>query len=236
MDHFLSESEKLYEEIHAQDPTKPEAFNPRIFYSEKIIAKASFLMGMTAIEAFANFILKDYSVRDKKDLPKELLNKAQISQKIDRWPLASKIYFLPTLCNPLLEPPAFYFNMDSIAYKTFRELVEIRNGMLHITPQTWIVLIKLKTNKRHELHDDFPENFWPVSHIFRDYSAFNYIAAKIARDNICWVRDSLLSFIEKIDKKYLNEEKYHLISGIIPEEGNSKEILIDNWQKYVNEK
>ena len=233
MDYFLAKTEKLYKEIHAKDPTKPEDFNAELWHSEKLNAKACFLMGMAAIEALANFILDDYSVRDKGALPKKMLNKAQKSQKIERWSLADKVYFLPTLCNCRLEPPAFYFIRDSRAFKIFEELVAIRNGMLHIIPETRLVLIKLKTSKIHERHDDFPENFWPVSHIFRDYSTFNFTSAKTARDNICWIRDSLNNFIEKIDEKYLKEEKLHLISEIIPEERNSKSDLIKNWKKYV---
>lgn len=234
MKHLLEESKLLYDKIQGQDPKRPDKFDNNLWVREKIYSKSCFLTGIAAIEGFANFILSDFAVRGKDSLV-SLLDKSQKSQKIERWPLVEKIYFLPSLCNKRLTPPAFYFKRNSKAFMIFMELAEIRNNILHASPEPRLALIKLQKSGFHEEYDDFEENFWPYSRIFKDYSAFNHTAAKVAYDNIIWIRDSLIKFIDRLDKKYLLDENYTPISKRYSEEEFSKEELIDDFKKYITQ-
>lgn len=234
MEYYYNESRELYQKIHAQDPSKPQEFDQRLWMQEKAAARACFIMGMAAIEAFANNILRDFGVRGKEDVPESLLNKSQKKRDVDYWRLTDKVYFLPTLCNAQLRPPASYFKRDSKEFQLFDELVEIRNGIMHGRPEPFLALIKLKPNKLHEVNDNFPENFWSFSNIPKDFTSFNHQCANTAYDNIKWVRDSLVSFLEKVDEKYMNEEKVQLISPIIQDSDLDEAELIRNWKNYVN--
>lgn len=234
MEYYYVESKRLYEKIHAQDPSKPQEFDQHLWMQEKAAARACFIMGMAGIEAFANNILGDFAVRGKSDLPESLLNRSQKKRNIDYWRLTDKIYFLPTLCNSLLTPPAFYFKKDSNQFQLFEELVEIRNGIMHGRPEPFLALIKLKPNKVHEMNDNFPENFWSLSNFPKDFTSFNYQCANTAYNNIKWVRDSLVGFLEKVDEKYMNEEKIELVSPIIQGNDLDDDELIKNWKNYVN--
>jgi len=201
---------------------------------EKAEARASFIAGMAGIEALSNTILSNFGRRTKEDLPDALLSKAQKKSNIDRWRLIDKIYFLPTLCNQDLLPPACYFNKESEAFKLFEELVLIRNGIMHGRPVPTLMLVKLKPNKKHEMKDSFDLNFWPLTKIPKDFSIFNHDCAKIAYDKILWVRDSLVNYLDMIDDIYLKEDKINLISRVIKDDEVTEDYLLKNWKEYIN--
>ncbi len=234
MEYHYKESEKFYNEIHKQDALKPEEFNQYLWMKEKAESRACLVSGVAGIEAFANTVLKEFSLRKKEDMSEEILNKHQRKKPIDRWRLIDKVYFLPTLCNKQLTPPAFYFKKDSEAFKLFDELIQIRNSMMHGRLQPALMLFKLRPNKIHLAYDDIDLNFWPMSKAPRDLNSFNYECAKIAYNNISWVRDSLVEFLENIDKRYLSEEKIQLKSPIIMDDNLDKDELLRNWKKYIN--
>lgn len=234
MEYYYNESMELYQNIHAQDPSKPQEFDQRLWMQEKAVARACFIMGMAAIEAFANNILRDFAVRGKEEVPESLLNKSQKKKEIDYWRLTNKVYFLPTLCNSQLTPPAFYFKRDSTQFQLFEELVKIRNGIMHGRPEPFLALLKLKPNQVHEMDDSFVENFWPLSKIAKDFTSFNFVSAGIAYNNIKWVRESLIGFLEKVDEEYMNEEKIELISPVIQNSDLDEGELIKNWKNHVN--
>jgi len=107
---------------------------------------------------------------------------------------------------------------------------------MHGRPQAALTLFKLKKSKKHEASTEFDVNFWPVTQIPRDLSSFNHECAGIARSNIIWVRDSLVTFLEKVDKKYLRQEKVKLISPVIPESRVTEDELRRNWKQYVTDR
>lgn len=234
MDHYFNESREFYQKVQAQNHTKPLEFDQDLWMKEKSASRASFIMGLAGIEAFTNNVLKDYSKRNKEDLPEAILSKYQKSTDVGRWRLIDKVYFLPTLCNDIFNPPAIYFKRDSRAFKLFEELVKIRNSIVHGRPEPFMVLFRLKPNKVHEMNDSFINNFWPLSKIPKDFSSFNYECAKTAYENIKCVRDSLVKFLDKVDDKYMKEEKIKLISPIIRDDLLTEIELLKNWKKYVN--
>ena len=235
MECYYKEAEVLYRRIQAQDPSKPEHFDQGLWMREKAFSRDTLIMGIAGIEAFANNVLIDFCVRTEKNLPRELLKKWEISGRIHYWRLVDKVYFLPTLCNTKFQPPEFYFKRDSNEFQLFDELVRIRNGIMHGRPARILVLDNLRPNRTHVLDDTFPQNFWPVSKIGKDFTSFNFPYAKIAHDNIMWVRDSLVDFLEKVDKKYMEEEGVKFISPLIPEGKASRKELLSNWKRYVDE-
>ena len=235
MEHHYRESEALYERIHAQDPSNPQQFDQHLWMKEKSASRASFIMGMAGIEAFVNNVIGDFGVRGKEELPRGLLNQKQRKRPIEYWRLPDKVYFLPTLCNSELAPPTSYFNKTSEPFKLFEELVQIRNRIMHGRPDPFLGLIKLKPDKMHEVNDNFPENFWPLSKISKDFTSFNFESAKIAYENVVWVRGALLGFLQDVDEKYMQDEKIKLISPIIPDEIADEKELIENWQTYVTD-
>jgi hypothetical protein len=235
MNYFFDMAKDYYDQIRAQDKSRPENFDQKLWMKEKTVSRGTFIMGMTGLEVFANNIIHDFSIRGKADLPKTLLNKSQRNQPIDRWKLADKIYFLPTICNNHLSPPATYFRRDSKAYRLFEELVEIRHSIIHGKPSPTLAIIQITGDKTNLVHDDFDFNYWPISRIHKDFVSFNYESAKIAYENINWVKDSLVEFIEKLTDKYLKEETIKLLKPVWADGKFDETDLIRDVQKLVDE-
>jgi hypothetical protein len=233
MDHHLNEARVLDRKIHAQDFSDPTKLDQDLWMREKAASRASFIMGIAGIEAFSNNLLGDFAVRRKSDLSEALLNRSQKANPVERWRLTDKVYFLPTLCNRDLAPPASYFKRDSGQFQLFEELVQIRNAVMHGRPTPFLALVKLRPDKKHEANDDIAENFWPLSRVPKDFSSFNYECAKTACENITWVRDSLAGFLDKADDKYLKEEKIELVSTVIPDAAGEQRDLLSNWRDHV---
>jgi len=217
MEYHYKVSEDLFKRVHAQDPSDSRAFDQKLWVTEKAESRAAFIMGMAGIEAFTNNVLSDFKLRNKEDLKEIHLSKEQKNKFIERWRLVDKVYFLPTLCNSKLEPPEFYFNKDSNEFRLFEELVQIRNSIMHGRPEPWKIKIKFRPDKNHEVYDSFEENFWPLSKIHKDFTSFNYECAKVAYDNIIWLKDRLMGTLERVERKYLIEEKIHLTTPILDE-------------------
>lgn len=234
MEYHYKESERLYKDVHAQDPSKPREFDQDLWMREKTASRACFITGIAAMEAFANNLFRDFAVRSEKALPKTMLAKSQRGA-FDWWPLAERVYFLPTLCNKDLSPPACYFKRDSPAFELFEELVKIRHSVMHSRPEKVMVLCRLKRDKVHIFNDDFPGNFWPLSKIPKDLTPFNHECAKTAYDNIREIRDLLFSFIERLTADYFKVEVVELISAVIAEKEASEDELLKNWEKYVRD-
>ena len=215
MEHHYKQACVLYEKLHAQDFSDPLKFDQDLWNSEKAAARSSFIMVMAAIEAFVNNVYSDFGSRKKEDLSVTLLNESQKKRSFEFWKLQDKVYFLPTMCNTLLNPPAFYFKRDSNDFKLFEELVEIRNSIMHGRPYPFLIRIELKPNKIHELYDGFPENFWPISKIPKDFTSFNFDCTKTACNNILWLKNSLTEFLDKVNEKYFIEEKIELKGPVL---------------------
>ena len=148
MDFYYKQSQELYKKIHAQDFENPSQLDQKLWMEEKSASRTCFIMGIAAIEAFANNILRDFAVRNKGDLPVGMLNKSQKDNPIDRWRLIDKVYFMPTLCNAVISPPASFFNRKSKEFILFEELVEIRNTIMHGRPETILMLMKYKSDNK----------------------------------------------------------------------------------------
>jgi hypothetical protein len=233
MEYHLQEAKELYSIIHSWNLAEPNECDQNIWMKEKTTARASFIMGIAGIEAFANNVLNDFGVLTKEQIPCELLNKNQQRNKMNYWRLPDKVYFLPSLCKSNFVSAENYFDRNAHEFQLFEELVSIRNSIVHGKPKPWLGLIKLNPDKRHELIDNFEINKWPISKIFKDFSSFNYDCAKTARDDVVWIKDSLSKFIEGIDEKYFREEKFKLISHLIEGDDTIREELLNNWRKYV---
>lgn len=229
-------AEKLYKDLHAQDINDPEKLDQQLWMQEKAAARAAFIMGIAAIEAFTNNVLTDHAIRSKEDIPKNLLfHSAQKGQKLEKWRLIDKVYFAPLLCNEILSPPACYFDRQSAAFRTFAELVEIRNSIMHGNSFPFLVLIDLTDATNKVIMDDFQLNFWPLSRIPHDFSSFNFKCAETACKYIAWVRDSLVKFIDRVDQKYMTHEQIKLISPIIADQTATKDELLKNWKSYIQD-
>ncbi len=193
-------------------------------------------MGIAGIESLANSLLAEFRLFEKDDLDLSWLDSYLRRQPIDRWPLSQKVYFTPTLCNSPLVGPSRYFKQNSKTFRVFEELVEIRNSIVHGRPSPKLVLFKLNPSKFHTMYDSFPDQYWPLSHIHNDLVSFNFDYAKLSRDNIAGIRNSLIKFVPKAGKKYLREEKIHLVSEVIKDDEIDEDELIKNWKEYVDPK
>lgn len=218
MECHYKEGNELYAKLHAQDFSNPLMLDQELWAREKAASLSSFIMGMAGIEALANYIYLDFGLRKKEDLPTELLNKRQKNKTFEFWNLADKIYFLPSLCNLDFNPPDSYFKKDSKEFKLFEELVEIRNNIMHGRPTSTLIRILHEPGNIKGLFDNFSENYWPRSKIQKDFTSFNFDCAKTTYENIIWVRNSLIKFIDKLDEKYLREEQIKLTSPVIDEQ------------------
>jgi hypothetical protein len=233
MELYYSKSQELYKKIQFQVLDNPATCDQQLWMEEKAISRDCLVMGMAALEAFANNLIRDFIKRNKENLDPGILNKNQKNNPIDRWSLSDKIYFLPTLCNSSMLTPELFFNPLSADFRCFIELIKIRNGIVHGRPEASLMLMTINPNRMHELDDDFSENCWPISKIPRDLTIFNGECAKIAYINMAWVKDSLIKYIEKLDEKYLKEEKINIVSRIIQENEADKSTIKKKWRDYI---
>jgi len=203
---FLPKAEELFHQIRQQDPDHPEKFDKQLWEAEKAFARASFIMGMAGVEAFCNAVLADHKCHEKKDLPKEWLNRRQRERNLDMWRLVDKVKFIPTLCNTALKSPVEYFDMKCSEFGRFEELVEIRNSIMHGRITQHKNLITFDSRRRHIIDDDFPENYWKLSNIHRDFATFNYECAVKASEMISWVIKKVTEFLHgRINDRYFTD-------------------------------
>ena len=108
---------------------------------------------------------------------------------------------------------------------------------MHGRPHLFLALFKLNPDRLNSLIDDIDaRDFWPISRIPRDFVSFNGKCARTACENIKWVRDSLVEFLEKVTKDYMQKNIIKLVSRIYTEEEVTEDELRSNWSKYVTEK
>lgn len=213
MEIFLAKSKELYELVHAQDTSRPNKLDMQLWASEKSYSRASFIIGMAALEAFCNTLVVDFKCHEIDDLPREWTNHNQRQQPFDMWRLVWKIRFIPVICNEGLKSPGEYFDQESDEIALLLELSMIRNSIMHGRIQKPKILFTYGTNRIHIMDDEFPENFWEKSKIPFDFTTFNYDCARDACQNIIWFKDKLIEFMgSRVSSSYLCEDQIHFTS------------------------
>ncbi len=235
MEHFIKESRQLYDQIHSRAPEYWLTHSQGPIIKEKFVSQSVLIFGVAGIEALANCVLKEFSLRDKNSLPESMLSKNQRNNEIEFWRLIDKVYFLPTLCNKDFSPPAVYFKRDSTIFQKFAELIKIRNSMMHGRLSASILLIELKPGLVKEIDDDIEINNWPITGIKKDPSSFNYSSAQIAFDTISWVKGTIVKLVDAIDNNYLESEQITLISDIVETDAD-KAYLKSNFRDFIKPK
>jgi hypothetical protein len=214
MEIFLTKSEDLYKLVHAQDVSNPAKLDMGLWSREKAYSRASFITGMAALEAFCNTLVVDFKCHEIADLPDKWMNHDQRQRTFDRWRLASKIRFVPVICNGKLKSPSEYFDQDSDEIVLLTELSRIRNSIMHGRIQKPKILITYGKNRIHIVDDEFPENFWKKSKIPYDFTTFNYECARDACRNIGWFKNKLIEFIgSRISNSYLRDDQVQCLGA-----------------------
>jgi hypothetical protein len=229
-DYFLQEAQ-LYQEKVTQSKSLGKDFadqtSLRISRSN---ARACVVALVAGLEAFANSVLKEFGKRSVDEVNPEWLTRNQKKIDLDRWTLKDKVRFIPTLCNSKADNPVLFFKTDSVEFKLFAELVEIRNSIAHGR----IVSIKMKvtmySDKKHEADTAFPENVWPNSDFPKEIYAINYDCAKKAYTCVMFVVKSLILFLNnQINNVYLTEQEFKTSRGA----GRFSREHSDNESKWV---
>ena len=88
----LSQACDFSKKIEEQKLRGIKIVDQRLWMQEKVESRACFLVGFSALESFVNHIITDFTIRDKNDLSRSLLNKNQKNQSIFRWKLIDKIF------------------------------------------------------------------------------------------------------------------------------------------------
>jgi len=204
---YLSKAELAFEKVHSQDTSHPEKLNMKLWEEEKAYSRACFIFGVAAIEAFCNALIEEYRIHKLDELPSEWTNHKQKQNALDWWKLEWKVQFIPTICNEELKHPAEYINPDCREMKLFSLHVKVRDSIMHGRIHEPHIRLRRDEKGVWNLDDDLPENFWPKSDIPKDFTSFNYECAKLAYDNIMWVRDKLIECLGlRITRGFLNQD------------------------------
>jgi hypothetical protein len=150
--------------------------------------------------------------------------------------LIEKIRFAGSLCNATLKPPEFYFDADGDEFLLLQEVIEIRNSIIHARPNSFLVLLditKQPDGSKHYL-DDFDVNFWPRSKIPKDITSFDYRCAVKAVDSVLTAKTRLEGFIEGIDRGFLANETWTLLTRVFDVPSQGREYIVKNWMEFVN--
>lgn len=161
--------------------------NQEVWMKEKAFSRASFVLGMAALEAFCNALLDDYRQQEPAVLRRFNINSKRLKKSLDRWTLPDKIAYLPTLCSIELLNPSRFFDKTSEQFQLLDEMVDVRNDMVH--GQLVNRKVEIDIEAKHTVNG---RNVIPMTDQFpRNLAIFNYSCALKARDCVDWFKTKL---------------------------------------------
>lgn len=146
--------------------------------------------------------------RTVEDLPDDWVPRKLRKRKFRFWPLVAKVRFVPVLCCEQLRTSDSYFCESDAALKEFEEMVRIRNRIVHGGKVTTRYSIEFGENNLHTICDDFPDNFWDITHFPTDIRSLSYneasqtyiLVLELARQMVAYLDGKVtLAFLRDVE-------------------------------------
>jgi hypothetical protein len=153
--------------------------------------------------------------RAVEDLPADWIPKNQRGRMFRFWPLVLKVRFIPVLCCDQLRTHDSYFRESDVALRELEEMVKIRNRIVHGGKVTTRYTIDFGENNLHTVRDDFPDNFWDITHFPTDIRSLSYdeanqtytLVLELARQMVAYLDGKVtLAFLRDADLLHSGRE------------------------------
>ena len=183
---------------------------------EKSLSIGSFMVKYAGLEALVNCTFEDHMVREVKDLSDDyfigpLLKKQSKLQgkKFTYWHLATRVFLIIPLCSDPEMDPRTVLDTTSDEWKKFEEIIKIRHSFNHGSEVVGTQNATKLASKLWITDDNYPENFWPLTKVYRDHRLFGYEDALNLHNTI----DSLIQKLRaamptQLDDKYMTTEQW----------------------------
>lgn len=163
-DLFHENAKKIYGQYRESQSESNKMGDQKLLRQQRSYSRGCIISCVAALESFANHILKDFGIFGKSDINEDWLKvnekRLLIKKPID-WPLYPKIIFLATLCNSPLKSPHYYWDLGCKELEILKEIVTIRNKIVHGKIIEKAMTIELGPNGVHIVNDVAGKNHWP---------------------------------------------------------------------------
>lgn len=159
-------------------------------------------------ESLCNCFVEELHKRTIKDLPNDWVPRNQRGRKFNYWPLVYRLRFIPVLCNEEKIHPTAYFEESDEKIIELRELVEIRNMIVHGGIVKTKYECEFGENNLHTISYEFPENFLDITNFPRDVRSLSFDEAKLTYSSVMSILKRMIKFIDvEISLLYLRDER-----------------------------
>lgn len=194
-DYHLNQAEHFHSLLMASTAQGPLNTDQVALGKARAHGRACVITVIAGTESLCNCIENSHSKRKPKDVPAEWIPKKQRNRKFEDWPLYLKIRFVPVLCRDSLNPPDSYFDDSDAAINELREIVRVRNTMVHGSMVTTRYTVAFGRNNLHTMGGEPPEDFWPITHFPRDIRALSYDDANLAHSHVLALARRMIAYL-----------------------------------------
>lgn len=185
-----------------------------IWQIEKSLSIGSFFLKYSGLEGLVNCMFDDFKCNDIDSLPEEyfvgpLLKKRKqlITRSFPNWTLTTRVFLIIPICSEPAIDPRKEFDTDSTVWKEFKEIILIRNWLIHAASDNIRLELTKTGPKFWTANDQHPDNFWPINKVSKDHRIFNYELACKLNETIDWIVTKLRSSLpDQINDSYMTQE------------------------------
>lgn len=186
---------------------------------DKSLSIGSFMAKYAGLEAFINCAYNEFKINSVEDIPVSyfigVLKKQRnglVKKNFYQWHLGSRVYFIAPLCVESMFNPSKIFDITNRKWNKFLEIIEIRNSFNHAKNTGAYTELTSAGPMQWMANDDFPENYWPLTKVYREHRTFNYQAAKDIGEIIDWIINKLRNFIpDLLNEEFMTKEKVEIL-------------------------
>lgn len=217
MNQYLEESKPLYKKISETDiasiDNESVASYQALYNKEKVLSISSFLLGMNALESFANCLYDELKYKESNELADIYFGSHRRIKDFKlrsyyKWILKEKLYFLPSLILVEGKLPPNYIDKESLNWKKLEEIIDIRNEIVHLKPRKLKGTVERKDNGEIIMKNSDKDSEWRITQIPKDSNHFDSRQAeKTVTIILHWKNEILKLLGAVVPKDFLTGKK-----------------------------
>lgn len=206
-DYHLDQAEHFHSLVKASTAQGPLHTDQVALGKARAHSRACIICVIAGTESLCNCIVDRLQEKDTTDIPSEWIPKKQRNRKFEDWPLYLKVRFVPVLCCNSLKPPGTYFEDSDASINELREIVRVRNTMVHGTLVTTRYTVAFGQNNLHTMGGEPPEDFWSLTHFPKDLRSLSYDDANLAYSHVLDLTRRLIAYLNgKVTLIFLRDD------------------------------
>jgi hypothetical protein len=207
-DYQLDQAEEFHAIVKDAESQKPQNEVQVALGKARAHSRACIIEVVAGLESLCNCAEDLLQERCTDDIPENWIPKKQRGKKFRDWHLVEKVRFVPVLCCGSLLAPDSYFQKSENALNELREIYRVRNSVVHAGMVTTRYTIEFGSNSLHTIRDDFPENFWKITHFPRDLRSLSYDEARHTYDHVLRLARQMVGYLgEKVTLAFLRDDE-----------------------------